>query len=463
MNLRHALVFEWKWRQDFYLSSFAFSILSSLYYHFTPFHHVLLDTGVGILSFLYLFQGFGKDVSSWKYYQSLPLTKRELYHFHILRPYIHCLPVMVWCTCYPDAIAGFFTDGPISKFWHAVPLALYLVFSPALGLLSFSAMYEMIRAPFSRNRSLILFFQRLRDVLYWGYAVVGVALLCFFVQNLFPKLGSFLFSPTIGKILLFAIILSAYPLLYWRIFQKWQREELSYTKINFKMKRDLPAMGLGVFLLVFGFSAVDWDQNRGFGKSPLIEAMVQNDLKAFDKLSRDEKLRDTPTEYGWTPLMAAAYLGRWEYYAALKALGASPDGKVSKKARKGQQGLTLFLSAVAGGSSQIVDDLISGANPNESTEDFSAIHLAAFHCNPRVLDTLLEKGADPNKLNVSLETPLHVAARRNCFEGAVSLVDAGARTDLLDKKGKKAIEVVPKKGQGLAYYLEKKGRVPAGK
>ena len=81
-----------------------------------------------------------------------------------------------------------------------------------------------------------------------------------------------------------------------------------------------------------------------------------------------------------------------------------------------------------------------------------------------MLDFLIKNGADVNSLNDKGETPLIVAAKRNCFPSAVSLQAAGASFEIVDKNGKRAASYFLKsKNKEFHYFLEKHSRLPSSK
>jgi ankyrin repeat protein len=55
---------------------------------------------------------------------------------------------------------------------------------------------------------------------------------------------------------------------------------------------------------------------------------------------------------------------------------------------------------------------------------------------PKIVEMLLDYGADPNVKGLSGETPLHIAARKNIPVLVTRLLGAGANPDLKDRNGK---------------------------
>ena len=68
--------------------------------------------------------------------------------------------------------------------------------------------------------------------------------------------------------------------------------------------------------------------------------------------------------------------------------------------------------------------------------DGSALHMAAATASELLVRALLERGAQVNALNVSLETPLHLAAKRGSVPVLEALLgDAAIKIDALDRSG----------------------------
>ncbi|XP_049644345.1 ankyrin repeat and LEM domain-containing protein 1 [Suncus etruscus] len=110
-----------------------------------------------------------------------------------------------------------------------------------------------------------------------------------------------------------------------------------------------------------------------------------------------------------------------------------------------------------------VDQLLRrGADPNLVLEDgAAAVHLAARARRPRplrCLTALLRAGGDPNARSAEALTPLHVAAAWGCRRGLELLLRRGADPELQDQDGLRALDLAEQQGheacvrvlQGLA-------------
>jgi ankyrin repeat protein len=86
-----------------------------------------------------------------------------------------------------------------------------------------------------------------------------------------------------------------------------------------------------------------------------------------------------------------------------------------------------------------------------------ALHLAARYGHRKVVELLVDRGANPNAANVTGFTPLHEAARLGSTKIAELLILAGARVDAKDSLGKRPIDYATKHGYAKAVHalLEK--------
>lgn len=465
-NLKHALYHAWLWQKENFLGVVALCFLGSAIYHLFPHKHILIDLAAAGAPFVCCFLGFTKDHFSWKYSQSLPLTKRELYHFHILRQYIVLAPFVLWFFFFPDVVSEFVSDKPVIHWgMYVAVLGLYLFGTFFIGVISFQQMFTLLRQPYVKKDGKYYFLQNFRNVLYVGAAFIVGGILFGMLSEIVPGIGLFIKY----GIAVFGIVAvpGFFIFMYWFTFRLWNREELSYFKINFKTTRDVPLMAICslAILLLYDQATKSSPEMYGHkGNTDIFKAIHNNDAESFYRLVGEEKIRNSITDKGWTPLMVAAHEGNEAFFNLLWDKGARRDGKINTPDDKAHHNLDLFLVSVDGKNPAIVRKLLTKENANSGTGNFTALHLAASTCSVEIIDALLENGADPNALNASQSSPLHTAARKGCFAGVVSLIDGGANPLLKNKEGKIALDYL--KGTGdhqIAYYLEKKGRQPASK
>ena len=127
-------------------------------------------------------------------------------------------------------------------------------------------------------------------------------------------------------------------------------------------------------------------------------------------------------ENGFTPLLAAAYLGHTEVCQLLLA-GNSDVGERTKK------GLTPLLLAVQKGHTEVCELLLAAGSDVEerppNTQD-TPLHYAAIYGHERIIQMLISHKAGVNSRNRIEATPLHLASQEGHLASVVTLLKAGA-------------------------------------
>ncbi len=134
-------------------------------------------------------------------------------------------------------------------------------------------------------------------------------------------------------------------------------------------------------------------------------------------------------ENGYTVLMIAAGLNRYDALRALLFLGAKPFEQDFK-------GRTALMHAIRGAHRQSAELLILPSTIDQrDNRGESAIYYSIRARDKYILDRLLEVGANPNARNEYGETPLMLAASRGNEEMVRSLLRHGADPELQDRTG----------------------------
>ena len=81
------------------------------------------------------------------------------------------------------------------------------------------------------------------------------------------------------------------------------------------------------------------------------------------------------------------------------------------------------------------------------------LHTAAKYGKTHTIKFLLQRGADPNALNVNNRTPLHLACKFTDNEIALSILIENTNVTLLDKKGKGAVMFLARRGKENLFAL----------
>lgn len=88
-----------------------------------------------------------------------------------------------------------------------------------------------------------------------------------------------------------------------------------------------------------------------------------------------------------------------------------------------------------------------------SLDDACALHYAVAHCDSKITTELLDLGlADVNHRNLRGYTVLHIAAMRKEPKIIVSLLTKGARPSDLTRDGRKALQIAKRLTKSVDYY-----------
>ena len=159
------------------------------------------------------------------------------------------------------------------------------------------------------------------------------------------------------------------------------------------------------------------------------EWALDNNASAILSLRKGDPRINVGDENGWTPLHWAAEFGNAEAVEALLSRGANigariktDSSEVSKETRRIAIEKGLYSAEKLEG--------VSWTNTGET-----ALHLAAYSGNRRVITALLEAGADIYQRNMLGESPLHAAAWADKDRVVYELVSRGALVDARGEQG----------------------------
>lgn len=124
----------------------------------------------------------------------------------------------------------------------------------------------------------------------------------------------------------------------------------------------------------------------------------------------------------------------------------------------GGSNTSALIRAVEKNDIEIASALITaGANVNyEAAGRETALHVAAFYGYTKLVNLLIQNGANPNiPLDQNGFTPLHEAIRKGHVDVAKYLVASGANVSDMTKDGRTAIMMARRLGyEELAHWLE---------
>ena len=185
---------------------------------------------------------------------------------------------------------------------------------------------------------------------------------------------------------------------------------------------------------VDGFIAAGIDPNvkdEETGSTALILAATHDQLDVVEVLLRDGANLNAKDMGGYTALLRAL---EKKNDAIAELLLAQPNLEVNAQGFSGMSALTWYVWR---GNERNVQTLLErGANPNLSDADGDTpLHGAAQRGNVKLLEMLLTSGANPNAKNKVGGTALMWAAVAGQQEAARVLIEKGADASLKDETG----------------------------
>ncbi|RSL43872.1 hypothetical protein CEP53_011495 [Fusarium sp. AF-6] len=195
------------------------------------------------------------------------------------------------------------------------------------------------------------------------------------------------------------------------------------------------------------------------GRTPLILACSKSKPQAAHELIKLGADINSATPSGTTPLDYAIRFGEdAELVQALVNHGAKVD-----VTGKGGEGYPPLHSASKRGSSTIMKTLLaalskleleapSAAINSKKSNGQTALHIAALHKRPGIMELLLAAGADPNSEDGGRRTPLHNVLKEPYDTKAVHLklvkmlVENGANPQARDSLGETPLDMAVKRG-----------------
>jgi len=195
------------------------------------------------------------------------------------------------------------------------------------------------------------------------------------------------------------------------------------------------------------------------GDHIIFDTIVKGELqKVRGFLDADPELARIRDFQQKTPLHMAALMGHLEIVKLLL------ERRVEVNAVD-MNGQTPLFRATHGGFSEICKLLLEArADPNrkEKSQDWTALHKAAFHANREIVELLLKHGADPHALDADGKSALHWAVIP-VYEGDTTgiiqlLLDRKVDINLKGKKGWSPLKLAKaRKNPKVIELLEKNG------
>lgn len=410
------------------------------------------------------------DSFSWKFMQGLPLNKPDLMKLNVLSGLMVTSPILILITCYWYFLSKNLFENPHNYFLVMANIILCITLANLFFILKH---IQFPRKEFQRRNAANQLIKFLRYSLSWFAFILLFAVVCVFVERHF----NYDILNAIGKIFDFAsgiltswwnvpFLLLCIFLLYKRTLYVWTNEKVSYNPNKWNAKKEYSIILASSFVIALVYFNIDFNTPSLY-QGDLNKLVYQKKTKEVLSYIREHGNINQKNEHGMTPMLVALREGNLEMMKLLESNGATLAGSVTDKREK-TYGYDAVMFAISSPEIKVMDFLLARNFKFDSYNEkagYFPIHLAAALCNSRKMDLLISNRADINVRNNKGETPLIVAVKNRCFASAVSLKEAGAQFDLLDKEGKTAFDrVVEKKtaaSKEFQYYVEKNSRKPA--
>lgn len=178
------------------------------------------------------------------------------------------------------------------------------------------------------------------------------------------------------------------------------------------------------------------------GSTPLFFAVARGSLPAVELLIKAGANINARDSSNTTPFMNAVFSNKSEIadFFMTKYPSTLSSLNINEKNR-------LLLAAAENGNIKIIEKLIeNGADINAyGAYGNTALHLAVIRNNLAIINFLIKSGADINRRNSAWQTPLHLAAEAGNKELIALLKQHGAAFFLSDKAGLTPDAIIDKK------------------
>jgi ankyrin repeat protein len=229
------------------------------------------------------------------------------------------------------------------------------------------------------------------------------------------------------------------------------REEAELAHVReMSVWADNDRLDLGVVFYLKRASDGRWRDVRAFPErsgcetsvlepSSLADAALWGDTARVQELIEAGEDFDTRDNFGATPLLYALFRDHME--AARLLIDAGADPNVTERSALPFGGFTALLLVAGQGDLRMVDRLIeAGADVNGKTEEgFTALSAAAARGRPAIVRRLLSRGADLDATSNDGETALMMASLQGRGTAVRELLAAGADPRLADAEGRTAL------------------------
>ena len=384
---------------------------------------------VAFYAMLYAFYSNKRKINL-KYLLSLPLSKSQLILTKVTSDFVYFIPSM-----------GLAFWGIMHTKLEFSVIPLIIILFQAVTFVAFVIFDGDVEQPRLENAkssfvNRLIYARKAIDFMFLSVFVVYVAM----AVNMSPL------SMAVKQYFIIIILTLVLGFKFHRTLKLMKVESLSY----FIPRRDLFKIGwkLAVFAVpAVAFHLSGYQMPSKFGSDAIYSKIQYGKTKGIKKeILKISKL--IKSKEGYTPLTASILAGRVDVLELLKNKGheVSWDEQVNTDEA---QGLFPIHLAAMSGKGKMVSKLLA-ENPSVINQvsielKTTPVGIAAKKCLPEVVDTFIENGADINLQDNLGDTPLILASKNKCYATISILIVAGAKTDILNKKKKVAVEYIRQK------------------
>lgn len=431
--------------------------------------------------------GVGANRFNWKYFQNLPLTKKETLQLAVLSLLFVSIPIIFWSLSFLPTLSDVvFKEGEVD-------LTILSYLKVFVSLIAFVFFSSLLGASAAIHRPRL----DVQKIDFQDKLLVGLKNMTLIATIITYTLVvmMFLFQfPTIKKVIgitLRNLVLGAVSLNYWMIpiilivmgiwhyrtaIKIWGDERLSYKGLYWDKSKDAKVFGFCCFLMVYPIyseKAFVFPEDRG---NDLHFATYREDTSKVNKLltSKDfQKLIYEKNKSGYLPVHLAIKSGNVQIYKAIKKKMNSFEVDTRKYITRMDP---IYLAITSGSLDMLkaVDRDFKGTNRfiYDKKSRMTYLHLVAGRCHTKMIDYMyINWDADANAIDINKRTPGHYAAGSGCLSTVATLYEMGAQFHFKDVDGKQVKDFIKKKSYErypgriaeLTYYVEKRTRKPASK
>lgn len=485
-NIRFEIMknyFDWI-KIDFYLSIF-FIFVVFIAGNFFNVHPLLFSISVVIVFFYCLMISFTAVVGnssypgsgfSWKFFVSLPITRKELIYSLIINRLMTIVPIIVLLFVFRgvayELLKHVFSIEDFNYLKFVTNFILFMIFGELWTIYSAANGPRIAFQKMDASKKMIRYF---RKYLCWLTGIIFVFFGTIWLDFNYPQLKIIETARVSIKLILQFVFtwspfffLGACGYFYNKILKAWINEKAIYKKpVSWNPFKEWSIIATCSVAMTVFYIQMDAEKPSFYNGNEFGELIQKKNYKQVSLLAKKSSSIMKANEYGFTPMLMAIHSGDLKMVKLLESLGANFDGHLQSWVKNHENYDSLML-AVDSDDMDTIDYILKkkfDLNKMNLEIGYLPIHYAVARCKPKLVDHLISLGADVNVLNANGETPALVAARSKCLGAIVTLHENGANLMIADNKGQRVNDYLEKDKSNsyFNHFIEKYTRAPASK